>query len=51
MGNSMTKYREMEEQQTPLTENGMSTNNTTLIRILIQMLALVLVLVLKLTSY
>ena len=30
MGNSMTKYREMEEQQTPLTENGMSTNNTTL---------------------
>ena len=26
----MTKYREMGEQQTPLTENGMSTNNTTL---------------------
>jgi len=30
MGNSMTKYREMEEEKAQLTENGMSTNNTTL---------------------
>ena len=30
MANSMTKYREMEEEKAQLTENGMSTNNTTL---------------------